>query len=217
MLADDPLPLRPHAEQTMYMATRRRHWTSADVRDLMDESRAWPRYELIEGELLVTPAPRMAHQVTVAELMVILREYLAANPIGRVFISPSDLELRPDEIVQPDVFVVPSRVFEGEERLAEWSDVDSLLLAIEIVSPSNARQDRVLKRDFYMDAGVDEYWIVDLDARVIERWTPAQETPVLIRERLDWRPLGAGTSLEVRLPELFDRIAKQAGVARRLV
>ena len=55
------------------MPAIRRRWTTAEVRSLMDESRAWPRYELIGGELLVTPAPRGTHQLVVVELVVLLR------------------------------------------------------------------------------------------------------------------------------------------------
>ena len=72
------------------------------------------------------------------------------------------------------VFVVPTGIPTAGPAAA-WSDVKSLLLAVEILSPSSLRTDRVVKRDFYLANGVAEYWIIDLEARVLERWTPAHE------------------------------------------
>jgi hypothetical protein len=59
-----------------------------------------------------------------------------------------------------------------------------------------------------MEVSVDEYWVVDIDARVVERWTPVRETLELLRGSLTWHPSG-GTPLNVDLAALFDRIAKQ--------
>jgi Uma2 family endonuclease len=184
-----------------------RRWTTADVRALTREDRPWPRYELIDGELIVTPAPRGPHQFAAFELGVQLYPYLERTAIGFVLLSPSDLELRAGTITQPDVFVVPM----GAERrhdTPEWSDVRSLLLAVEVLSPSSLRTDRVVKRDFYLANGVAEYWIVDLDERMIERWTPAQETPDLCRGTIAWTPLHR-EPLVIDLPVLFDRIEEK--------
>ena len=90
-------------------------------------------------------------------------------------------------------------------RVPEWSDISALMLAVEILSPSSLRNDRVLKRDFYLANNVEEYWIVDVDARVIERWLPTQETPELLRETLMWSPRG-GEPLVIDLQALFARI-----------
>ena len=203
MMGRDPLQRRHAAEQTMGMPAIRRRWTTAEVRSLMDELRAWPRYELIGGELLVTPAPRGAHQLVVVELVVLLYEYLGREPVGTVVTSPADLELRPGTITQPDVFVVPATTRPTGDQL-EWSDVTALLLAVEVLSPGSVRTDRVEKRDFYMDADVAEYWVVDADACIVERWTPERETPVIVRDRLTWAPAGA-EPLVIDLTALFDR------------
>ncbi len=208
-VCDVHLPKLFLAEQTMRMAAVHRRWTSADVRALTREDRAWPRYELIEGELLVTPAPRLAHQAAAFELCRLLDEYLAGERVGLAFLSPSDLALRPGSITQPDVFVIPAETSAAGNAL-EWSDVRSLLLAIEVLSPSSWRSDRVVKRDFYLASGVSEYWIVDLDARVIERWYPEQQTPALHHDRIVWAP-GAGAGLEVNVVEFFDRIDAKLG------
>jgi Uma2 family endonuclease len=193
-----------HAEQIMVMPAVRRHWTTADVRALTREDRPWPRYELIGGELLVTPAPRMAHQIAAFEICSLLDAWLARESVGLVVMSPSDLELRPGTIIQPDVFVIPATTTMAAETL-QWPDVKSLVLAVEILSPSSLRTDRVVKRDFYLDNGVEDYWVVDLEARVIERWRPAQETPQLMRDRIEWSPRGRDP-LAIDLPKLFMRI-----------
>ena len=197
----------------MGMPATRRRWTTADVRALMDESRAWPRYELLDGELLVTPAPRWPHQLVAFEIAVVLNEYLVREPVGIVVMSPADLELRPGTITQPDVFVVPADTQIAGEML-EWPDVKSLLLAVEVLSPSSIRTDRVVKRDFYLGASVAEYWVVDIDARIVERWTPARDTPVIECDRMTWTPSGAAP-LVIDLPALFDRAASKLRMIKR--
>lgn len=197
------LPDSSFREHTMVMSITR-HWTTADVRALTREDRPWPRYELIDGELLVTPAPRGPHQVAAFELCRVLATYLDRDPIGLAVMSPSDLELKRGTITQPDVFVIPAGI--GIAGVTpEWADVTSLLLAVEVLSPSSLRTDRVVKRDFYLANGVAEYWIVDLDERLIERWTPAQETPVLCQGTIIWTPLDR-EPLVIDLDALFDRI-----------
>ncbi|MEO8623497.1 MAG: Uma2 family endonuclease [bacterium] len=188
----------------MAMPAIKRRWTTADVRALTSEDRAWPRYELIDGELLVTPAPRSIHQFACMELAFLLKVYLDAEPVGVVLLSPSDLELLPGSITQPDVFVIPVDTTIAGDGL-EWPDVKALLLAVEVLSPSSLRTDRVTKRDFYLENGVEEYWIVDLEARVFERWRPAQETPDVLRDRVDWAPRER-QPLVIDLPRYFAHI-----------
>jgi len=196
----------------MVMPAIRRRWTAEAVRALTSDQRPWPRYELVRGELVVTPAPAAIHQIAVLEIASILREYLEHETIGMVMTSPADLELERGSVTQPDVFVVPSATDIEGQRL-EWSDVKSLLLAVEVVSPSSIRIDRVEKRDFYCDVGVPEYWIFDLDAQVVERWTPTGETPEILRDRLIWMPLN-GAPLSIDLVRLFDRILTIARLRR---
>ena len=197
----------------MGMPATRRRWTIAEVRALTREGRPWPRYELIGGELLVTPAPRGAHQYIVTELTVLLHAYLERWPIGHVLVSPADLELEPGTITQPDVFVVPT-----DTRIAgevfEWSDVKRLLLAVEVLSASNVRTDRVVKRDFYLDHGVAEYWVVDVDARIVERWTASREAPVVERGLLKWTP-GSVDAMVLDLDALFDSVARKIAMFGR--
>jgi Uma2 family endonuclease len=101
----------------MHMPVTQRHWTTAAVRALPDDGN---RYELIGGELLVTPAPRWSHQEAVGELHLQLRLYLDREAAGHVMLSPADIELEPGTIVQPDVFVLP-----GAQRARAWTPAGS--------------------------------------------------------------------------------------------
>jgi Uma2 family endonuclease len=202
------LPFSRRAEQTMGMPLSARRWTAAEVRELTDEERPWPRYELIDGELLVTPGPRPCHQIAVAELFLLLTVYVRGEELGLVIMSPSDIQLEPETITQPDVFAVPAIFSKG---LREWHTVKSLLLAVEVISPSSVRSDREVKRKFYLRAGVPEYWVVDLDARSVERWRTGDDRPEVLLARLEWRPRGSVVPLVVDLDAFFTRIAEATG------
>jgi len=101
------------------------------------------------------------------------------------------------------VFVVP--LVDGR-RPRQFEEVGRLLLAVEILSPSTARADRVAKRVLFRDEGVREYWVIDLDARTIERTTPADARVDIIVDRLDWTVDGASAPMVVDVPEYFARV-----------
>jgi len=172
-------------------------WTAEMVRALPDDGK---RYECIDGELLVSPTPSLPHQRIVGALYRRLYEYLTRRPLGVVVFSPAAIELDPHTLVQPDVFVVPLGAA-GPPR--SWRDIARLLLAVEVLSPSTARYDRIVKRGKYQRAGVPEYWVVDLDARLVERWRPGDERPEILTELLVWQPDGAAEPLTLDLPTLF--------------
>ena len=175
-------------------------WTAARVRELPDDGN---RYEVVDGELLVTPAPSWNHQDVVGELFVALRAYCKSQSLGHTVVSPADIELDPKTLVQPDVFVVPLN--EGR-RPKNWEDIRGLLLVVEVLSPSTARADRTVKRRRFQRAGVPEYWIVGVDARLIERWRPADDRPEVITDRLSWQPQDAGAPFVLDLPAFFREV-----------
>lgn len=169
----------------------------------VDEVLAFPsdgnRYELVDGELLVSPAPANRHQTIIMRLVLRLGPYLAAR--GRpdnVKTAPADISWTKDVLVQPDIFVTTA-----EESLLPWAKVKHLVLAIEVLSPSSHRADRVTKRRTYQRFGVETYWIVDPDARVVEVWRPGDEAPELITGTLTWRPTAETPAVEIDLPALF--------------
>lgn len=185
----------------MGMPAETRRWTAAQVRDLQAQSPPGIRYELIAGTLIVTNSPRVAHQRAVGQLYIALANYLEAEPVGEVLTSPADLELRPENITQPDVFVVPTEPV----LVKEWADVRALLLAVEVLSPSTAKHDRTTKRAYYQSVEVPEYWVVDVNARLVERWRPGNVVPEIARDALVWAPEGARTPLTIDLTRLFAR------------
>jgi Uma2 family endonuclease len=170
-------------------------WTAEMVLALPPDGK---RYEVIDGELLVTPAPTPLHQIVLGRLYSRLTEYLSETKAAHVFFSPADVVLDPRTLVQPDLFIIPPR-----ERLETWSDVRELWLVIEILSPSTARFDRQVKRRRYQRARIPEYWIVDTDARLIERWRAEDERPEVAIGEIVWSPSAAATPLRMDLTELF--------------
>lgn len=181
-----------------------RRWTAREVRELIARSpRTTPRYELVDGELLVTPSPGFRHQEAVAWLITEVRQYLKRERVGHALISPSDIELEPEDIRQPDLFVVP---LDEEARLRrDGFPGRQLLLAIEVHSPSTARFDRLKKRPGYQ-RHVPEYWIVDLDARLIERWCPGDHRPEILTSTIVWSPTGCRQPLELDLRAFFESV-----------
>ncbi len=171
-------------------------YTAQMVRALPEDGN---RYETVRGELLVTPAPRPWHEAIVVRLTTALDQYLRVNPIGQVFGSRSDISWSPDTLVEPDVFVTPLE----EARTLEWARMKTLLLVIEILSPSSRRADRFTKRVEYQRQNVPCYWIVDPDEHQVEIWSPADSFPVVERERQVWHPAGAAGAFEISLEELF--------------
>jgi len=181
----------------MVMATAPTRWTAARVRELPDDGR---RYEVIDGALFVTPAPSWRHQDAAFQVGTILQSYVRSTSIGHTIIAPADVEFAADRMVEPDVFVVP---LVNGQKPSTWSDVNRLLLAVEILSPSSARADREVKRRLYQRERVPEYWIVDLDARVIERWRPDDERPEILSTRLTWQPDNRNAALDIDLDRYF--------------
>jgi Uma2 family endonuclease len=157
------------------------------------------RYETVHGELLVTPAPRTWHQVVLGRLYFELMRYLKEAPIGLALASPADISWGPDVLVQPDVFVVDL----DEARELEWSAMQHLLLAVEVLSPSSVRADRFTKRRLYQEQRIPLYWVVDGNAHVVEIWTPETQFPTFERERLVWQPAGADQPFTLALADLF--------------
>jgi Uma2 family endonuclease len=172
-------------------------WTADMVRALPDDGK---RYEVIDGELFVTPAPTWTHQRAVRDLLFRIADYLRANPGIEALFAPADITAGERTLVQPDVFVMPRG---PGPMLGGWVEVETLVLAIEVLSPSTARADRHKKRRLYQRKRVSEYWIVDIDARLVERWRPDDERPEILAEQIEWRSDPAHRPLVIDLPAYF--------------
>jgi Uma2 family endonuclease len=202
IMKNAPLPTPAAEPSLMGMPNAAERWTREKVWALPDDGR---RYELIDGELVVTPAPAGRHQVAVGELYFLLRLALARTPgtTARLLFSPADISLGEDEILQPDLFIYRS---DSDHKIGNWRDITMLFVAIEVLSPSTARYDRGLKRLRYQRARVSEYWIVDLDGRLVERWRPDDARPEILNARLQWSS-GDGAEVDLDLEAFFREVA----------
>ena len=181
---------------------------SSDRRYTVAEVLAFPadgnRYEVVHGELLVTPAPRAVHQLVIEELFAILKAYV--DGLGRhatAHLSPADITWDDDVLVQPDIFVVPR-----EDVSADWSTYKHLLLAVEVLSPSSTRGDRVVKRRLYQEQRVGTYWVLDADKRLVEAWHPDDEAPEIVTDVLRWQVTPEAPTLEISLGDVFDTLPR---------
>jgi Uma2 family endonuclease len=153
-----------------------------------------PYFQLIKGELFMSPSPRWRHQQIVLNIASAIREHLRKHRVGKVTIAPSDVELSPDDVYEPDIyFVSKARVGIFTEQGASGAPD----LVIEVLSPSTARLDRGPKREGYAAAGVRELWFVEPRQRKIEIYTLQGSELALVRTA------GIGDTIETPLiPEL---------------
>jgi Uma2 family endonuclease len=193
--------LRPAALelQLMAMPGSTQVWTREMVLALPDDGN---RYELFDGELLVTPSPGPLHQWALSCLWNLLAPYIHRNQLGFVMASPADLHLGGKQLSQPDLFVTRH----PPPHPTDWSLFPNPILVVEILSPSSAHADRFRKRRVFQLAGIPEYWIVDLDGRNVERWKPGDERAESCDEIFVWHPEGAAEPLEIDLPRFFRQV-----------
>jgi len=172
--------------------------TADDLALLPDDGN---RYELIDGALFVTPAPSRNHQRVLGELYLRLRAYAAAHGL-EVLMAPVDVRASSITQVEPDLLVIPRPL--PEEAESRWLPMARLLLAVEILSPSTARNDRGRKRQLYLTSGVVEYWIVDPEQRVIEVWNTSEVHRIIFAgaATLEWCP-SPGAPLRLAVCDIF--------------
>jgi len=142
-------------------------WTVDDLAKLPDDGL---QYELVDGILLVSPAPRPLHQRVVGELYLQLRQ--TAPEDFEVYLAPLDFQPTRRRSLQPDLLVV-RRGDMGLENLKL-----APLLAVEVLSPSTRAKDLVLKRALYAESGVASYWVVDPDAATVTVFALREENYV---------------------------------------
>ena len=187
MLVHGALALEP-ASMAMPELVR---WTRADLDRLPDDGN---RYEVLNGELLVTPAPSTFHQEIVAWLNAKLLLFVVANALGRVY-HPRSVIVVDGSQLEPDMMVRPIAPFR------EWEDAPLPILVIEVLSKVTRRRDLEGKRDFYVARGIPEYWAVDRYDRVVMRFTTgASET---VKSVLTWKPRGSTATLEIDVAAMF--------------
>jgi len=180
----------------MLMVNTTHRWTADDLDWITDDE---SRYEVVDGELFVTPSPSRAHQSVAGQLYVRLFEFVRSHRIGSVFFAPGDVHIDGTNRVQPDIFVEPPSPGAPAEG---WRDAPTPMLVVEILSGTTAERDLGAKRELYLRAGIAEYWIVDhanMNVRVVRNGA----RDVVAHDQLEWRPAGMAKALVIDLPALF--------------
>lgn len=145
----------------MATATEKRKYTYEDYLNTPDDK----RYELIEGELLMTPSPVPYHQWVAKNFVYDLERFVRQNKAGKVFGAPCDVLLNNENVLEPDVLFISTERLSiiGEKNIQGAPD-----LIVEVLSESTAYRDLVKKKRLYAEFAVKEYWIVDPNERTVD-------------------------------------------------
>lgn len=197
MIARAPLLPASPSDHTMGMPLPVPRLTIDMLDDLPEDG---TRYELLDGALLVTPAPSFAHQIVATRLAAILVS--ALNETGATVVAIGAIQRGTHTQLQPDVLVCPP----GVPPTASWREMRDWWLAVEVLSPSSRLYDREVKRGAYLALGVQEYWLVDPDSCSLERWTRAGSETLSASETLVWTPVAYGQAVEIDLREVFSDV-----------
>lgn len=167
---------------------RGRALTRSDLAGLPDDGH---RYELIDGTLVVSPAPKLAHQRAVTRLSALLGRRVPEHL--EVLVAPFDVVLAEDTVLQPDVLVAPI------DQFTDHSLPGAPLLAVEVLSPSTRGIDLLLKKDRLARAGCPHYWIVDPDEPSITAWSLVGEGYVAVAQAVGDDEFTVAAPFPVRL------------------
>jgi Uma2 family endonuclease len=183
-------------EVAVAVAVAVRKWTLAEVHRLPDDGN---KYELVRGELFVTPPPTYEHETILAKLTRILCPYVKEQGLGHVYHPRSVMRFEGSE-VEPDLMVrKPHPDRRGNDR--DWNRAPVPDLVVEVLSPYTQRRDFQEKRDLYLDAGVPEYWIVDPESRSIT--VISRKGAACVADHLTWTPGGSAAPLTFDVVEVF--------------
>ena len=122
------------------------------------------RYELLDGDLVVVPAPKEVHQRVLMNLSLLTFQSVKLSGAGQVYAAPFDVVLSDTDVVQPDLLFISN---ERAHIITEENVQGAPDLVVEILSPSTAERDQTFKRALYARHGVKEYWLVDTDAKTV--------------------------------------------------
>jgi Uma2 family endonuclease len=168
-------------------------WTLEELHSLPDDGN---KYELVHGELFVTPAPTVDHETILARLNRLLEPYVAAHHLGYLYRPRAVVQHKGSE-VEPDMMVR-----QPPAPKSSWDAAPVPILVVETLSRSTRRRDREEKREFYLEVGVADYWIVDPDQRTITS-VRHDRGDVVAGDTLTWRPAGASAPLVVDVARVF--------------
>lgn len=137
------------------------------------------QYELIDGELFLTPSPKSFHQAISLNIATLILNHVHKNELGTVLEAPMDVKLTETDVVQPDILFVQN---EREDIIKEDFVADGPDVVVEVLSDSTRDRDTVLKKNLYFRHGVEEYWIVDPDEETVNILTRSADGFELTQE-----------------------------------
>lgn len=181
----------------MGMAVSVPRYTVDDLERFPDDGN---RYELLDGVLLVTPAPRAVHQIVAHRIQMRLGIGLGLSGPAHV-VGPGAISVPPGTQLQPDVLVYPARFGPS----VDWAKVTEHWLAVEVLSCSSRMYDREFKRDAYFALGVPQVWLVDFRDRSVEVCRPRQSSDV-VRDVIRWRVPTLDVVVLIDLAEVFSGV-----------
>jgi len=155
------------------------------------------RYELLDGVLLVTPAPAAVHQLVAGRIQTLLSMALAVPGYAHV-VGPGAVVRRPRTQLEPDILVYPSRF----TPRTDWPAISEHWLAVEVISRSSRVYDRDFKRDAYLALGVQEVWLVDWRENVVEVARTRRKSR-RVTDVLRWRTPASGVVVTIELGDIF--------------
>ena len=162
------------------------------------------RYELLDGMLLVTPAPSYAHQVVATRLARMLADELEPHTTAEV-VAVGAIQRGKYTQLQPDVLVCPP----GVRPTLQWRDIRGWWLAVEVLSPSSRLYDREVKRGAYLALGVEEYWVVDPGDCSVEIWSREHPEGRRVADQLVWRPAALDRDIVIDLRRIFRDVCNE--------
>ncbi|MDZ7288988.1 MAG: Uma2 family endonuclease [candidate division KSB1 bacterium] len=187
---------------TVDTAKRLEVFTYEDYLQLPDDGK---RYEIIDGELYMSPAPTLGHQRTIRRFLFVIEGFLQENPCGEVFQAPTDIILSDIDVLQPDIVFITKEKFDILTRENVQGAPD---LVIEVLSPGTEKRDRTIKLKTYSKFGVREYWMANEEQETVEVWR-RKDTKLAFHALLDktqtlMTPLFPG--LEIPLSKIFRKV-----------
>lgn len=180
----------------MAVAVATKTWTLEELHSLPDDGN---KYELVRGELFVTPPPGDQHETILAKLTEMLTPYVRLHRLGHVYRPRAVMRFDGSE-VEPDLMVRQAHP-DRQGNDSDWTRAPIPILVVEVLSPATRRRDLNQKRSLYVDAGVAEYWALDPAEQSV--MVVSGESTRVVRERLDWFPTGASEALELSLAEVL--------------
>ena len=171
-----------------------KQWTIEQLHLLPEDGN---KYELVRGELFVTPAPTFGHETIVSIFHSFLEPYVRAHALGRIYRPRAVVRVRPHSEVEPDLMVRPIA-----PPRTTWERAPKPILVVEVTSETTRRRDYVEKRQLYVDLEIPEYWIVDIESREVHVVRPGRQD-VVVADELTWHPASAPVPLRINVASVF--------------